>query len=48
MIGPKQVTGVDVPDLPGNLSDPDGLPDLSAKLLLCPHLYFILMEDIAL
>ena len=33
MIGPKQVTGVDVPDLPGNLLDPDGLPDLSAKTL---------------
>ena len=31
MIGPKQVTGVDVPDLPGNLLDPDGLPDQSQE-----------------
>ena len=36
MIGPKQVNRVDVPDLPGNLLNPDRLPDLSAKLKLRP------------
>ena len=36
MIGPKQVKWVDVPDLPGNLLNPDRLPGLSAKLKLRP------------